>query len=102
MQVDLDGRSALILGVRHAIAEAVAEALRANGAQVEWMEGCEAIADREVRGPIPLERGPPGPPSLGRRPAPEAYDILILSHEPTAPPTSASKLTDPVSRMPAP
>ena len=48
MQVDIGGRRAGILGARHAVAEAVAEALAANGAAVEWPGGEAEAGDADI------------------------------------------------------
>jgi len=58
MEVELRGRSARIVGVRHGVAEAVAAALAANGAVVAWSR-----------------------PGAGAEPP----DVLVLSHD-LAPP----------------
>jgi NAD(P)-dependent dehydrogenase (short-subunit alcohol dehydrogenase family) len=66
MQVDIGGRKAGILGARHAVAEAVAEALAANGTSLEW------LADEAAAEPM---------------------DILILSHPLMAGPGDGAVLT---------
>ena len=71
MEVDLRGRSAGIVGVRHSIAEAVGRALAANGAQVVFC-GSDAISG--------------------------SFDILVLSHDLSPPTTLESPLLIEVAR----